>query len=106
MTRAALAAARTRTSITSQASGGARGRLEGNCGEGCVAASAFGTASSTRGGRKETVQRTTGPGFAPPSDSDKLSQLQTWPDPGGHTGDQACRSTIADPAAPLAFPAL
>ena len=35
-----------------------------------------------------------GAGFWLASDSDKLSQAQTWPGPGGHTGDHACRSTV------------
>ena len=100
MTRAAFAAARTRTSVTDQASGGARGRLGGNCGEGLVPGLALATASARRGGRKETVQRMTGAGFAPASDSDKLSQEQTWPDPGGQTGDHACRSAIREPVPP------
>lgn len=34
------------------------------------------------------MQRTTSTGFAPASDSDRLPQAQTWPDPGGQTGDQ------------------
>src|SRR4051812_3754465 len=76
--------------------GGALGRLGGNCGEGFACASALATASATRGGRNETVQRTTRAGLAPASDSDKLSQAQTWPDPGGQTGDQSCRSATEE----------
>src|SRR6476646_2130247 len=80
--------------------GGALGKLGGNRGEGFVTASAPATASATRGGRNETVQRTTRAGFAPASDSAKWSQVQTWPDPGGQMGDQACRSGIKEPVPP------
>src|SRR6266850_3776045 len=86
--------------------GGARARLGGNCGEGFVPASELAMASATRGGRKETVQRTTRTGFAPASDSDKLSQVQTWPEPGGQTGDQSCRSTIEELPPQRGFEAL
>src|SRR3954468_16152746 len=92
--------------LRDQVSGGARARLGGNCGEGFACASALATASATRGGTKETVQRTTRAGFAPASDSDKLSQAQTWPDPGGQTGDQSCRSAIEELAPQCGLEAL
>jgi hypothetical protein len=76
--------------------GGARGRFGVNRGEGRAGASRSVNRSATRDGREETMPRTASAGFPLPSHSDKLSQAQTWPEPGGQTGDQ---DWSKDPAA-------